>query len=169
MRSHWILIVAGMGVIGCGAHDHPTQPVEPFPAQQRAAVEGNVRQFMDSVANDVTQEGPAAWSREFSGEPTFFMVSDGVLVFPNGASAAQAIPSLAKAIQRIELHWGEDLRVDALTPELAVVGTSWQEVRDMQGHEVRDQGYCTGVVEQRNGKWEFRDMHWSTKKAEGGK
>ena len=105
-----------------------------------------------------------AWTREFSDEPTFFMVSDGVLVFSSGAAAVQGIQSLRQAIKKIELHWGEDLRVDVLSPKFAVVGTSWQETREIQGREVKDRGYFTGLVEQRNGKWQFRNAHWSTKK-----
>ena len=47
-------------------------------------------------------------------------------------------------IKRIELRWGNDLRVDPLTPDLAVVATSWQEVReDMEGHPVTESGFFT--------------------------
>lgn len=164
MRSCWIFIVAAISAIGCGRSRGPVELGEALTEQGKAAVEGSVRQFMNSVEQGVTRDGPAAWSGEFSSDPTFFMVSDGMVVFPSGAAAAQGIQSLKAAIKRIELHWGEDLRVDALTPNFAVVGTSWQEVRDMAGHEVKDQGYFTGLVERRNGKWEFRDAHWSTKK-----
>jgi len=74
----------------------------------------------------------------------------------------QGIQDLKQMIKQIELHWGEDLRVDALTPDLAVVGTTWQEQRvEAQGHQVNQGGYFTGVVEQHNSRWQFRDAHWS--------
>lgn len=165
MRGVCVAVVMAMiGTTGCGKPSGPVQHVQAFTEQDKAAVENSVRQFMNSVEQDVTREGPVAWSHEFSDQPAFFMASDGVLVFPSGAAAAQGIQSLRQAIKNIELHWGEDLRVDALTPEFAVVGTSWQETREMQGRQVKDQGYFTGLVEQRNGKWQFRDAHWSTKK-----
>jgi hypothetical protein len=164
------LVVITLGLAGCGgAHEVSSEQAAGVSAQDRAKIESNVRQFMSSVEQDVTREGPAAWAREFSSEPTFFMASDGVLAFSSGTAAAQAIPSLRQAIKKIELHWGDDLRVDVLTPEFAVVGASWRETRTMQGSEVtevKEQGYFTGVVQQQNGKWQFRDAHWSTQKAE---
>jgi hypothetical protein len=165
MRGIWFaVVVAGIGVIGCAGARGPAENAQVFTAQDRAAVENGVRQFMSSVEQDVTREGPAAWAHEFSHEPTFFMVSDGVLLFPSGAAAAQGVQSLRQVIKKIELHWGGDLRIDALSPDFAVVGTSWQETREMQGREVKDHGYFTGLVEQANGKWQFRNAHWSTQK-----
>ena len=90
------------------------------------------------------------------------MASNGQLAFASGQAALQGIEGVAKMIKHIELHWGDDLRVDALTPELAMVGTTWKEVRvDAEGHEVKDGGYFTGLVERRNGQWQFRNVHWS--------
>jgi hypothetical protein len=168
MRGFWVVLaVAVMGTAGC-MHDAGEQ-TQGVTAENRAKLEAGVRQFMSTVEQDVTRDGPAAWAHEFSSEPTFFMASDGVLAFPSGAAAAQGIQSLRQAIKKIELHWGDDLRVDVLTPEFAVVGASWRETREMQGNEVKElkeQGYFSGVVEQRNGKWQFRDAHWSTQRAE---
>ncbi len=128
----------------------------------RVAVENAVRQFMSDVSRDVTEEGPAAWSKEFAEDPNFFMASEGKLAFANGAAAAQGIQSLTKVIEQIELRWGDDVRVDALTPDLAVVGATYQENRvESGGHAIAEKGYFTGVAEQRNGKWRFRDAHWS--------
>jgi len=171
MRMLWMwLVVVAVSAVGCGKAHEP-QRAQDFTAQDRAAAEASVRQFMSSVEQDVTRNGPEAWTHSFSSDPSFFMVSDGVEVFPSGAAAAEAIPSLKQMIHKIELHWGEDLRVDSLSPEFAVVGASWRETREMQGHEVKEQGFFTGVVEQRDGRWQFRNVHWSTKKAEetGGK
>ncbi|MGB2632350.1 MAG: hypothetical protein WAM58_00310 [Candidatus Acidiferrum sp.] len=121
-----------------------------------------MRRFMASVAQAVTQEGPTAWSKEFEGGANFFMAVNGKVAFPTGEAAAQAIPAVARAIPHIDLKWGDDLRVDPLTADLAVVGSSYQEIQvDSQGQTVTENGYFTAVAERRNGRWQFRDAHWS--------
>jgi hypothetical protein len=117
---------------------------------------------MARVAADVTRDGPVAWQRYFENEPAFFMVSEGQLVFPNGASAEAAIPMLVKSIARIELSWGPVVRIDALTGSLAVVATQWHEVRiDAAGQRTEEGGFFTGTVEYTSGRWQFRNAHWS--------
>jgi len=163
MRIRYLLVLTV--VLGFMAGCAKKQAAEAGPsltAEQRAAVEQGVRQFVAQAGQEVTRDGPLAWKKEFASGPEFFMASEGKLAFANGAAAMQGIDGLTQMIKRIELHWGDDLRVDVLTPKLAVVGTSWQEEReDAQGHKVKDGGYFTGVVEERDGKWVFRDAHWS--------
>lgn len=137
--------------------------MQPLPASQRAAVEASTRSFMQSVANDVTTQGPTVWEKHFVDDPAFFMANDGRLVFPNTQTAAQGIEAFAHTIKHIELHWGDDLRVDVLTPNLALVGSSWSEVQiDNADHQVNEGGFFTGLVENRDGRWQFRDAHWSS-------
>lgn len=158
----WILLVPLLVLMGCqGRHDSADKGSAFSPAQ-KATVEEGVRHFVASVAQDVTREGPVAWSKEFADRPEFFMASEGKLVFANGQAAMQGIQDLPRVIKHIELRWGDDLRVDPLTPHLAMVATSWQEMRvDAEGHQVTESGYFTGLAEQRNGRWQFRDAHWS--------
>jgi hypothetical protein len=154
--------------IGCQGQRGVADTAGSLSAADRTAVEQSVRGFMNTVAQEVTQGGPTTWAREFSGESNFFMASEGVLVFPSGAAAAQGIPALTQIIKKIALRWGEDLRVDPLTPDLASVGSTYQEIRtDPQGHELTEKGYFSGVVEQRNGKWQFRNAHWSVQPQAG--
>ena len=158
----WILLAAAIALVGCQGRRDGAGEQKTLTTAQKAAVEGGVRKFMANVAQDVTKEGPAAWKREFEDTPAFFLASEGRLVFADGKAAAQGIESLTHIVKHIELKWGDDLRVDALTPELAVVGTSWHEERDdVDGHHVSEGGYFTAVVEQRNGQWQLRDAHWS--------
>ncbi len=158
----WILVVVVIAAAGCQGQPSAADHAESLTVERGAAVEQSVRGFMARVAEDVTQGGPTAWGKEFADGPNFFMASEGILVFPSGAAAAQGIPALTQIIKKIELRWGPDLRVDPLSPDLAVVGTTYQEFRtDPQGHELAEKGYLSGVVEQRNGKWQFRDAHWS--------
>jgi len=160
---HLVMVALVLGLVaGCAKREMPEMGAR-LTAEQRAGVERGVQQFMAQVAQDVTREGPAAWRKEFSGGPEFFMASDGKLAFANGQAAMQGIEGVAQMIKHIELKWGNDLKIDALTPNLAAVGTSWAEEReDAQGHRVKESGYFTGVVELRDAKWVFRDVHWSS-------
>lgn len=122
-----------------------------------------MRAFMQTVAQEVTREGPAAWQREFADGPEFFMAANGELVFADGAAAARGIEALTHTLPKINLRFGDDLRVDALSPTLAVVGSTYVEVQtDAQGHEHTDSGYFTGIAEQRAERWRLRSAHWST-------
>jgi len=90
------------------------------------------------------------------------MAVDGQVAFADGASAASGIPQVARQFQHIELDWGSDLRVDPLTPQLAVVGAHWHEVQiNAAGKRAEESGYFSGVAELRDGRWQFRDAHWS--------
>jgi hypothetical protein len=106
-----------------------------------------------------------AWRKHFSDSPAFFMAVNGALAFPNGQAAAQAIPGIARQYKQIELHWGDDLRVDALTENLCVVAAFYTEVIELQpgveGPQGTQRGYFTGLAEKRNGQWQFRNAHWS--------
>lgn len=125
------------------------------------AVEQAVRAFMQTVAHDVTHDGPAAWHRFFLDSPQFFMASDGHLVFSSHAAAEKEFDKATAAIKHIDLAWGSEVRVDPLRPTLAVVATPWHEVRIMTSGRVEQSGFFTGAVEFRDGRWQFRDLHWS--------
>jgi hypothetical protein len=159
------VLVGAMALEGCTLKISTDDPAATLKAEERARVEASVGTFMHRVADDVTREGPMAWKKEFQDGPQFFMASEGQLAFRSGQEATQGIENFAKTIKNMELHWGDDLRIDALTPELASVGTTWKEVRvDVEGKEVTQGGYFTGVVEKRKGEWRFRDAHWSVGK-----
>jgi hypothetical protein len=132
-------------------------------APERALiVKTAVNTFMQAVAQGVTKEGPTAWSQYFADDPAFFMAVDGHLVFPDNAAASAGIHQAAIEIKHIDLVWGTDLRVDPLTPDLAVVATSWKEVQvNAAGKRKEEAGFFTGVAEYRKGRWQLRDAHWS--------
>jgi hypothetical protein len=161
--SRWIFVlVVVVALAGCTLRVNTDEPAAGMKAEERAQVQAEVGTFVLRVADDVTREGPLAWKKEFQDGPQFFMASEGQLAFRNGQEATQGIESFAKTIKNMELHWGDDLRVDALTPELASVGTTWKEVRvDVEGKSVTQGGYFTGLVEKKNKEWRFRDAHWS--------
>jgi len=151
------LVLAG----GC-THDTRSSESQSLTTARATAVEEEVRAFTRTVAHDVTQEGPLAWRRHFDASPAFFMAVNGQMAFPNGAAAKEGIQNVALTIKHIELKWGDDLRVDPLTPELAVVASPWREIQvDAAGHRVEEAGFFTGLAEFRDGRWQFRDAHWS--------
>lgn len=129
---------------------------------QDSSTADSVRAFAATVAEDVTQKGPKAWRSHFSDSPGFFMASEGHLVFANGDDARRGIEKLISSIAHIELHWGEPMLVDALSPTLAVVAMPYREVRvDTAGHRVEEAGYFTGLAERGSSGWKFRNAHWS--------
>jgi hypothetical protein len=127
-----------------------------------SAVENNVREFMQQVGRAVTADGPIAWSKFFENRPSFFMAVNGKMAFPSGAAAMAGIPDVAKFYKHIHLQWGDDLRVDVLTPALAGIATSYHEsLVDAADHRIEADGFFTAVAEYRDGRWQFRNVHWS--------
>ena len=158
MRGWKLTVLLAVYCAGCNSWDG-SRGLTPDRAAQ---VSREVKEFAAIVAHDVTQDGPAAWLKHFSERPTFFMAVEGKLQFPDSASAAAGIQKVAQMMKHIELKWS-DVRVDPLTPELAGMGAGWNEVIEMaDGKRVNSGGYFTALAEQRNGRWQFRNAHWST-------
>lgn len=153
--GHWTLLAIVL-CAGCSSD------ARRLTSTRTAEVDKEVRAFAQDVAHGVTREGPTAWRRYFSESPEFFMAAEGRLAFPNGASAIAAIPDLARAIKQIDLQWGEELRVDPLTPDLAVMAAPYHEIRtNAAGDRVSEAGYFTATTELKGGHWQFRNAHWS--------
>src|ERR1700730_19183621 len=90
------------------------------------------------------------------------MAVNGQRPLRHAAAAKEGTQNFARTLNRIDLTWGDDLRVDALTAELAVVATSWREIQvDKAGHRIEEIGYFTALAEYRDGRWRFRDAQWS--------
>ena len=150
---------AGFAVSAAAAGETPRLTPE-----RAAAVDRAVRTFMQTVADDVTHDGPTAWLTYFDTGPAFFMAVNGQMAFPNSAAAQEGTRKFAQAIRHIELKWSDDLRVDPLAANLAVVAASWHETIDNPppGFPPEQAGYFTALVEYRDGHWLFRDAHWSS-------
>src|SRR5579864_8648945 len=150
----------------CASRTAETRQPQPLSARREAAIDVDVRAFTFAVAQDVTREGPAAWRRYFSESPAFFMAADGHLQFPDSASATAGIQALTRTIQHIDLKWGDDLRVDPLAPDLAMIAAPYHEViLTSSGSSVDSRGFFTAVAEFRDGQWRFRNVHWSAAKS----
>ena len=156
------LLLAAFALAGCSASTTGTAELRSLTSADAGAIGESARTFMRTVAHDVTQEGPQAWLRFFDTSPEFFMAVNGQLAFPNAAAAQEGTRNFARTINHIDLTWGDDLRVDPLTAQLAVVAASWREIQvDKAGHRIEEAGYFTGLAEYRDGRWRFRDIHWS--------
>ena len=156
------LLLAAFGSAGCSARTAGSPELLSLTPASAATIDESARAFMHTVAHAVTQEGPLAWLKFFNTGPEFFMAVNGQLAFPNAAAAKEGTQNFARTINRIDLTWGDDLRVDPLTAELAVVAASWREIQvDKAGHRIEETGYFTALAEYRDGRWRFRDAHWS--------
>jgi len=156
-----VLLLLAVSCVGCRFH-HNHAAAHALSPDQSAAVKSSVQTFMQNVAGDVTHDGPSAWSKYFADTPAFFMADEGRLVFPNYAAADAAIHSLESDITQIELKWGDDLRIDPLTTNFAAVGTSYHEFRtEKSGHHIDESGFFTATAGLSDGRWQFRNAHWS--------
>ena len=161
LRIRFLLVaITCAACVPCGAGASHSRSVTP---DEAVAVDRAVRAFMQTVSHSVTQDGPMAWIKYFDASPAFFMAVNGQMAFPNPAAAQEGTRKFAQTIRHIELNWGDDLRVDPLSDEFAVVAVSWREIQvDTAGHSVTETGYFTGLAEYREGRWQFRDVHWSS-------
>jgi hypothetical protein len=151
-----IVFTAGVPCIGSANNSHS------LPPDEAVVVDRAVRAFMQDVSHSVTRDGPLAWLKYFDASPAFFMAVNGKMVFPNADAARDGTRTFAQTIRQIELKWGDDLRVDPLTNEFAIVAASWRETQvDNVGHSCTTTGYFTGLAVHCDGHWQFRDAHWS--------
>ncbi len=132
--------------------------------EQTATVKDSVLQLAEVTAKDVSVRGPIAWLDHFENSPNFFMANDGILAFPDYKTAELFIKNtLVKQIQNIKLKWS-DVRVDALTPEIAIMAAKYHEdITDNSGKTTPYDGYLTATVEHTFKGWEFLNVHWSSK------
>jgi hypothetical protein len=160
--SYFLLFLAVLASVGCSAHRGTPSDSSSLTPAQAAAVDQGVRAFMQGVAHDVTHDGPATWRTHFADDPAFFMAVDGRMVLPNSAAARATIDTLVRDTKSIDLQWGGELRVDPLAPDFAVVAAPYHEVRvSTAGKTVDANGFFTGTAEYRDGRWQFRNAHWS--------
>ena len=153
-----VVTITFVACLPSGGASHPRGAT----SDEAVMVDRAVRAFLQTVSHSVTQEGPLAWIKYFDESPAFFMAVNGQMAFPNSSAAREGTRKFAQTIRQIELKWGDDLRIDPLTNEYAVVGASWREVQvDTAGHTVTEAGYFTAVAEYRDGHWQFRNAHWS--------
>jgi hypothetical protein len=155
------VVTRGAGLLLVAQALHAQAPWDP-PQQARVAAE--VRRFAAEIAAQVSADGPSAWRRFFATGPEFFMAVNGQLQFAGGTAAQRGIDALPGLIRRITLSFGPDLRVDPLTPDLAMLAGSYTEVLvSPKGATTTDHGFLSALAERRAGHWQLRDAHWSSR------
>jgi hypothetical protein len=161
MRICHVLFITALISTACGTSSRMSTATST--TAKTVATADEVRAFASTVARNVTRRGPAAWRDYFDDSSSFFMASEGHLVFADGDAAIRGIEELSRTISQIDLRWGEGVRVEPLTPTLAMLAAPFHEVLvDTAGHRVEETGYFTGLVERGPGGWKFRNAHWST-------
>lgn len=162
LRLSILLLVATLLVASAGCKR--TASSGSLPPQQSAIIEKEVRAFLASMADDVTKRGPVAWRTHFADKPTFYMASEGKMVFADSAAATKGINELTGMISQIKLNWGEPLRVEPLTSSIVSVAMPYhEELSDTQGNLVVEDGYFTGLIESGPDGWKVRNAHWSVR------
>lgn len=154
---HACLIVAITASTSCrSTSTSVADPAPPHPISQGAL------EFMNGVAVGVSRDGPIAWKRYFAAEPAFYMVSEGRLVFDGGDVARKGIDDLTRTVERIELRWGEPIRVDLLTSTRVLISAAYYErIVRRSGNTTYEEGWMTGLAEQGPEGWRFLNLHWS--------
>ena len=155
------LTVGAFTVLLLGACSRAKDAGSPRP-DQTASVTKEVRAFTATVAADITKRGVIAWQDHFSGTPAFFMVVDDKVIFTDRDDATKQIPEIAAMTSRIELQWGEPMRIDPINGELAMVAAPYHElIVGADGKRIEENGYFTALAEKNAKGWQFRNAHWS--------
>ncbi|HXB45029.1 MAG TPA: hypothetical protein VNV85_13265 [Puia sp.] len=139
---------------------------ESLTSDEFSRVQDSVRMMLTSVSQNVSQNGPVAWLGYFENEPSFYMASQGELVFPNHDSAKVFIDSvLVKIMPKIKLQWS-NISIDPISPNWADARAYYhEEIRDPSGKTNPENGYFTALVHRRKEGWKLRNAHWSTRAA----
>ncbi len=123
-----------------------------------------IQQMMDSVERSLLQ-GPKEWLNYFEDTHSFYMISDGKLVFPDYNIAAKFInDTLVNIINTINLKWS-NISVDVLNDNTALARAAFNEdIKFKQGNVVNYDGYFTAVIDNTSSGFKFRNLHWSIAK-----
>jgi hypothetical protein len=125
-------------------------------------IEGGVRQMASSIARDVAADGPNEWLRYFADDREFFLANNGNLQIANFEDAKIFLNRYSVGVAHLELTWGE-IRVDAVTPDVAMMASPYREViTDTGGHVSHYDGYFTGLAVRTKTGWKLRNAHWSS-------
>lgn len=150
-------------VIFAGACSRP-QPSGTLTPDRSAAVTKDVRAFLAAMADDITKRGPAAWRTHFADTSNFYMAAEGQMIFADSPAATKGIKDLTGVLSRLDLKWGEPMRIEPLSATVAAVAMPYHEVLvHTSGKTVVEDGYFTGLVELGPSGWKVRNAHWSVK------
>ena len=130
--------------------------------KDNAGFKDDVIQMMDSVSQNISSNGPKAWLNYFENTPSFFMASDGKLVFPDYNTATKFInDTLVNIISSINLKWS-NINIDILNDKAVAARAGFHEdIKFKQGNIAKIDGYFTAVIDNTSAGYKFRNLHWS--------
>ena len=156
----WTIYIALISTVLLSCQQNKTS----LSTAQSQEVRNSVLKLAGLTAKDISAKGPIAWLYHFEDSPDFFMANEGTLALPNYHAADSFVKNtLIKIISKITLKWSA-IRVDPLTPQIAVMAASFHEdVADVSGKITPYDGYFTATVHKTEKGWKFRNAHWSLK------
>jgi hypothetical protein len=124
--------------------------------------EQRVEAFFEGIPSALAAGGPAAWLDVFDDTPSFFMASDGSLVFPDRATAETFLADFAPRVRTMSLAWIEP-RFTMLAEGVVAVASAYVETIAMtDGTESTFAGYVSGVIRASADEWKLQHLHWSS-------
>ena len=160
VKSLSLVLTAAFLFAACG------RPEREFTEADIIRIDRDVRILIDGVADDLGRRGPIAWLDHFHYAPSFFMASDGQIVFEDIDAAVTFVESFAPTIEAMSLDW-IDVRVDPLEEGMAVVGASYEEsLTDTTGVVNSFSGFFSALAVEAGNGWKLRSLHWSSPDAE---
>lgn len=163
-QTRLLLASLAIALAACGPQSTPSPAPDDGGA---AAADAGVRAFLETIPAALAAEGPLAWLRFFEDGPSFFMASDGKVVFPDRAAAETFLATFAQQVASMALTW-ENVQIEPLAPDVATVAMSYHERITMHDGTVSEfGGYVTGVARGHGGAWRLQHLHWSSPVPDG--
>ncbi|MDA1263595.1 MAG: nuclear transport factor 2 family protein [Planctomycetota bacterium] len=124
-------------------------------------VEAGVHDLAERISADLAARGPEAWLEHFVDDDTFFMASEGRLLFEDRAALEAAMDTFDPQVLRMRLIW-KGPQVEVLGPEIAILHSDYEEVIEQRdGTLMHYQGYFTSVALRVGAHWKLQSAHWS--------
>jgi len=162
MRRGGVAVAFGLVLLGCDG-----APRQAPVAADDAALEG-ARALVTSIPAALAERGPSAWLDYFEDSPSFFMVSDGAIVFADLPAARDFLAGFAARVSALTLSWHEP-RYENVGGGVVVVTAGFDEtIRMTDGTESSFGGRMSGVVRRAGDGWRLQHLHWSTPVAPAG-
>jgi len=121
-----------------------------------------------SIPDALAERGPSAWLDFFEDSPSFFMASDGAVVFADPSAARDFLADFAPRVSAMTLTW-HDPRFEDLGGGVVAVTAGYDEtIRMTDGAESSFGGRMSGVVRRTGGAWRLQHLHWSSPVAPAG-
>ncbi|MEM1452346.1 MAG: nuclear transport factor 2 family protein [Planctomycetota bacterium] len=118
--------------------------------------------LLNGLTDDLSARGPEAWPDYFLDDASFFMASEGAMLFPDLASAKAGCAELDARVQSIDLDFDE-VRIQWIDPTHAIMSAEYEETLvDTSGTTKEMEGFVTALIAATSAGWRFQHLHWSS-------